>query len=175
MQLERCENGHMYNSTRFSECPYCKIDDNDIIDEQFEEEKLIVPDQIDENEKTIAYWVNEQRIEPVVGWLTCIKGEDIGKDFKIVSEKNYIGRADEMHITINGDNTISRKNHVIIVYNPKQRNFMLIPGEGTGLVYLNNDALYAPRELKSYDVIEIGNTKFVFIALCGEHFDWDLK
>ena len=79
-----------------------------------------------------------------------------------------------MDVCIEGDNSISRKNHAIIAYNPKNREFVITPGEGTGIVYVQNNAVYAPLSLKSFDVIEMGTSKFVFVALCGDEFDWKI-
>ena len=36
-----------------------------------------------------------------------------------------------------------------------------------GKVVLNNEIL------KSHDVLEIGNTKLLFVPLCGESFSWE--
>jgi pSer/pThr/pTyr-binding forkhead associated (FHA) protein len=125
--------------------------------------------------KTRAFWDEKDGAEPVVGWLICIEGVSKGQDYRIHSEKNFIGRSEEMHICITGDNAISRRNHAVISYNPIQRNFFLIPGEGVGLVYHNNEAIYAPTELSAYDVIQMGKSKFIFIPLCGIHFEWETE
>ena len=50
---------------------------------------------------------------------------------------------------------------------------MLLPGDGNGLVYLNDEAVYVPQNLNPYDVIEMGESKFLFIPFCGEHFMWE--
>lgn len=171
MKLERCENGHIYNIARYKECPYCN---NERV-ESIEEKEYSAMDIVEnDEEKTVVYWANEMSIDPVVGWLVCIEGYDKGKDYKLKTEKNFIGRDQGMDIMIEGDSGISRKNHAIIAYNPKQRAFMLIPGEGNGIVYVQNDAVYSPRQLTSFDVIEMGTSKFTFIALCGEGFDWKI-
>lgn len=170
--MERCKNGHLFNAKQYELCPYC---DEEILDEgetgsQSEEQDYNSPAA---GVKTVAYSDKQGGICPVVGWLVCIEGAERGKDYKVISEKNFIGRSEEMHITISGDNTISRRNHAIISYNPKERNFTLIPGaETSGIVYVNEDAIYSPTEITSYDVIEIGESKFVFISLCGQHFEW---
>ena len=170
MKLERCENGHVYNGVKYQECPYCNSER--LEDVEIREEAIDVVEA--DEEKTAIYWANELEVDPVVGWVVCITGYDKGKDFKLKTEKNFIGRGPEMDVCISGDNTIARKNHAIIAYNPKQRVFMMLPGEGTGIVYIQNEAVYAPRQMNSYDVIEIGNSKFVFVALCGENFDWKM-
>ncbi len=61
----------------------------------------------------------------------------------------------------------------MIVYDPKKRNFYLLPGDASGLAYHNNEAVYSPVELAAYDVIQLGRSKFIFIPLCGVHFEWE--
>lgn len=171
MKLERCSNGHMFNTTRYKECPYCNSERL----EEIEEAEYRAMDIIDgEDDKTVTYWANELAIEPVVGWLVCISGHDKGKDYKIKTEKNFVGRAQDMDIIIEGDSNISRKNHAIVTYNPKQRVFMIIPGDGNGIIYVQNNAVYSPVQLEPFNVIEMGTSKFVFVALCGEEFDWKI-
>ena len=40
-----------------------------------------------------------------------------------------------------GDNEISRRNHAVIVFDPKKRETVLLPGDANGIVYLNANAL----------------------------------
>ncbi len=172
--MKRCENGHLYSGDKYAECPYC---DEKTLDSGSgriaKQQRSMTISNTDDGDKTQAYWDQHDGHDPVTGWLVCIEGEERGHDYQIRSEKNFIGRSDEMHINIQGDNTISRRNHAVISYNPKQRNFVLIPGSGTGIIYVNEEALYSPLELNAYDVIEMGKSKFLFIPLCGEHFEWE--
>ena len=114
-----------------------------------------------------------EEIEPVCGWIVCISGARQGKDYKIKTGKNFIGRADDMDIQILGDNAISRRNHGIVVFDPKKKQTVLLPGDSNGIVYLNDDAVYTPQVLNPYDIIELGKSKFLFIPFCGEHFMWE--
>ena len=170
MKLDRCKNGHMYDVSRYSTCPYCKSEGLDL---EIKEDKINLVEEMEDDDKTMAYWSKDVNIDPVVGWLTCIEGAEKGKDFRIVSERNFIGRGDDMDIQLTGDNSISRKNHCSISYNPKKRIFMITPGQANGLIYIDNEALYDTRELKAYNLIEIGESKFIFVNLCGENFDWN--
>ncbi len=172
MKLDRCKNGHIYDLSKYSECPYCKSEG---LTTEIKQESINLVEQMNDDEKTIAYWAKEVNIDPVVGWLVCIEGVDKGKDFRIISERNFIGRGEDMNISIQGDTTISRKNHCSISYSPKTRTFMITPGQGNGLVYVRNEAVYESRELRSFDYIEIGECKFVFVELCGENFDWEIE
>lgn len=174
--LVRCVNGHIYSTRKHGNtCPYCNVSGGGSQRAVGKSPKRMqtISHTNDDNAKTMAYWDDQNGMEPVVGWLVCIEGPQKGVDFKVRTEKNFIGRSEEMHINISGDNAISRKNHAIISYNPKERNFFLIPGDGVGLVYHNNEAVYSPVELAGYDVIQMGKSKFVFIPLCGMHFEWE--
>ena len=63
-------------------------------------------------------------------------------------------------------------NHTVIVYDHKQRNTVILPGDAAGLAYLNDQAVYVPTELNPYDTIELGKSRFIFVPLCGENFEW---
>lgn len=112
-------------------------------------------------------------IEPVCGWLACIDGPRRGQSFALHSGKNFIGRADDMDVQILGDMEVSRQNHAIVAYDPKNRQFMLVPGESDGLVYLNGQSVYQATLLTDMSQIQIGNTILVFRPLCGDNFDWE--
>jgi hypothetical protein len=77
-----------------------------------------------------------------------------------------------MDICIRGDDTISRENHGIISYDGKDNIYYFSPGEGRSIVRMNGKALFATAELTAYDTVELGNTKLMFVPLCGEGFSW---
>lgn len=168
MGLNRCKNGHMFSARKYGDtCPYCNTDmERNLTNNS---KRLM----IDDPDKTISISGAEENIDPVTGWLVCIEGAQYGKDFKIRNGKNFIGRADNMHIQILGDNTISRINHAAIIYDSKNRSTYLLPGDSSGLAYHNGDAVYTPVELQAFSIIDIGRSKFLFIPLCGENFSWD--
>ncbi|QDS32802.1 FHA domain-containing protein [Brevibacillus brevis] len=169
MSLTRCANGHMFSTRKHgSTCPYCSM-----VVEPGAKPDNKAPVRVAEDDKTMPYLGETEGIEPVTGWLVCIEGPQQGQDYRIMAEKNFIGRAEDMHIRIVGDNTISRRNHAVIVYDPKKRNFYLLPGDASGLAYHNNEAVYTPVELTAYDVLQLGKSTFIFIPLCGVHFEWD--
>lgn len=112
-------------------------------------------------------------VEPVVGWLVCIGGCHFGECFNICAGKNSIGRSEENRIVISDDTGISRIKHALIVYEPKKRNFYLQPGDSSGLTYLNEDYITDSKKLTPNDVIELGDSKFLFVPLCGEAFSWE--
>lgn len=167
MALNRCKNGHMYSARKYGEiCPYCNS--NMEMGNMVNNKRLM----IDDPDKTMSINANTDNVDPVTGWLVCIEGPQYGKDYKIHAGKNFIGRADNMHIQILGDNTISRINHAAIIYDSKNRSTYLLPGDSSGLAYLNGEAVYTPSALTAFSTIEIGQSLFLFVPLCGEHFEW---
>lgn len=109
---------------------------------------------------------------PCVGWLVATKGVHVGQDFRLKVGKNFIGRDMQMDIVLDGDKSVSRNRHAIVVYEPKQHAYLLQPGESSELVYLNNEVVMTPKELKAYDVITVGDVNLLFIPLCNATFNW---
>ncbi len=67
---------------------------------------------------------------------------------------------------------ISRLNHAKMLYDPRGRKFTLTLGESTNPIYLGGGVVLGPTEVKSGDRIQLGDTEVLFMALCGEDFDW---
>ncbi len=111
--------------------------------------------------------------DPVVGWLVCVGGKHFGQCFNIATGKNSIGRDETNKIILPLDNSVSRSKHALITYEPKKRNFYLQPGESSGLTYLNDDYIDESKILRAKDIIELGESKFIFIPLCDESFTWE--
>lgn len=126
-----------------------------------------------EEGRTVAVDMKKAGIDPVVGWLVCVKGPSRGRDYRIRSGRNGIGRSEAMDVQISGDDTVSRENHAFMVYEPRKRSFSIRPGDGRGLVYLNGDEVVQATDIKAYDIIELGETQLIFVSLCGENFNWD--
>ncbi len=112
-------------------------------------------------------------IDPVVGWIVCVEGQDKGRDYRIRTERNFIGRNDSNDIVIKGDDSISRERHAIISFNPRTNSFRLAPGDSRGLIYHNDDEVLTPIDLQPYDLLELGKTKLMFIPFCGNSFSWE--
>lgn len=162
MSLERCPNGHVYNARRYGKiCPYCNMK----LQGKEEDEKPVG------FEPPVELLAEEE--QPVCGWLVCIQGARVGKDYKIHNGKNFVGRGDDMDIQILGDNEINRRNHAVIVYDQKKRNTVVLPGDSAGLAYLRGEAVYVPAQLNPYDTIEMGKSRFIFVPLCGQNFEWN--
>ncbi len=181
MAIVECKNGHIYDPDQSPSCPYCGKESNAIhFDESMEPAKTgrtVAPEgyrrRQDEQNRTVAVFQRNYHFEPVVGWLTCIEGAEKGKAYHLWARINTIGRGEGMDVCIPSDPTISKDTHARLAYDPKHNNFQLIPGMSTNNIYLNDDPVYVPVKLSAYDRIELGNTKLLFVPLCGERFQWD--
>ena len=125
--------------------------------------------------KTVGMMQSQMGFDPVVGWLACVEGPSRGKSYTIRSGVNSIGRSERMDIVITGDLKISSENHAKISYSDKHNRFNLLPGEGRNIVYLNDEEVFTPMPLHAYDLIDFGETKLLFVPLCGEKFTWEDK
>jgi hypothetical protein len=200
MSMVQCASGHFYNPSVNASCPHCQnqgssqgktfgitppqqqnsfqnnnaqktVGQPNIPEGEITGGKPIVGPPSNEG-KTIGLFAKKAGIDPVVGWFVCIEGKDRGQDYRIHTEKNTIGRSASNDIQILGDNTISRDNHATVVYDPKKKDFRLLAGGGRGIVYVNDEAVDYSTPLKKGDIIELGESKIMFVPLCGSDFDW---
>ena len=122
--------------------------------------------------RTVGEFKRKLGYEPVVGWLVCVEGPEVGKDYRLYGRINTIGRAEDNDVVLAQEHTVSQKNHVRLAYDAKHNNYQLIPGDGSNVTYLNDEPLYVPQRLNAYDVLEMGETKLMFIPLCNDRFRW---
>lgn len=193
MQMQQCPNGHFYNPANSSECPYCTGESSNINATRPQFDLGAAPEigatmPVDppsdnhtragtsakptDNDRTQMVIKKETGIDPVVGWLICVEGKEKGRDYRIHSDNNFIGRGEKMDICIRGDDTISRENHAIISFDIRDKVYYFSPGEGRSIVRVNDKAIFSTVQLAAYDRIELGTTKLLFLPLCGEVFSW---
>ncbi len=185
--LTRCKNGHYYDAQKHHSCPFCGVQDLEVDIQKTMAKRSHTPSgepgatrpidrgaQAQEAGRTVGIYKKKMglAIDPVVGWLIAVKGPHKGRDFRITSEKNFIGRSERMDVPITDDPSVSRENHATVSFNPKNNVFRLYPGDSKSLVYLNGDEVILPEKLKPYDRIEVGETELLFIPFCGDQFVW---
>jgi FHA domain len=175
MALKRCEHGHYFEASRHSTCPSCGISgiSDHLYTRPAADLAAAAPGADEGDAKTRPGPIDGGTgIDPVVGWLVCIEGPERGQDYRIRSERNFIGRGEGMDIRIRGDERISRERHAAVTFNPKNHQFKIHPGESRGLVYLNSMDVDAPVLLQAGDIVELGKTRLLFVPLCGDTFRW---
>jgi hypothetical protein len=125
------------------------------------------------DEMTVMVLGENIPFNPAVGWLVCTEGPERGKDYRIKAGINEIGREEdpEVNIVIKGDSLISRRYHAEIQYDPEENVFYLIQKKNAA-VKVNDVKVKRPTRLNPYDVLELGETKLLFVPLCSEKFQW---
>jgi hypothetical protein len=182
MALERCPSGHFYDPAKHSQCPYCGVPDLKV-DHTAPHHRAApapvpapaaapAPAPARAEGVTLPLGRQKSGIDPVVGWLVCIDGPDRGRDYRLHSERNHLGRSEKMDICVSGDLTISRDSHAVIVFDPATCRFELIAGSARGIVRCNNEAVHTMRTLERGDILQVGETRLLFVPLCGEAFRW---
>ena len=177
MKLTRCDRGHYYDVEKFGRCPECgSADDVNTVPEKDTGCSLTQREIIYEDDNnTIRHIPTKNGIEPVVGWLVCVEGEYKGKDFRLKSDINFIGRSPRFDVNLEKDLSVSRDVHIKVVFEPKSGKFLVTPGESKELAYLNGDVVLERRELQAYDTISLGESKLLFVPLCSDKFSWEEK
>lgn len=111
--------------------------------------------------------------DPVVGWLVVVKGPGRGNSLEVCGGQSSIGRGADLRITVDfGDAQISRDAHAFIICDLKNNKFFVKSNDQRTLVYLNGAPLTNTVDLRDRDVIAIGDTHLLFVALCDDKFDW---
>lgn len=196
MKLKKCENGHFYDEEKYAFCPHCRRGQDasftissGIFDggttsptEPLTDNTSPIPDNYtdltEERNKTAenltqSFYQMKLGLEPVVGWLVCLEGNEKGRSFELHAGRNFIGRGDNMDIVLASDMSVSRNKHAVIIYEARHKMFLAQAGESRELFYINDEVVLSNTKLNAYDVLLIGNTKLSFIPFCGDKFAWD--
>lgn len=121
-----------------------------------------------------VYTRKEAVIQPVVGWLVCVQGPSLGKDYRLIAGRNSVGRDASNPVSITEDRSISRSKHAIVTYDPHSNSFFIQPGESSELCYINRNVVLDSMPLRADDILTIGKTSLLFLPCCSEKFSWEL-
>lgn len=187
MSIIRCPHGHFFEDEKYDSCPTCKK--QSAIGWRWKDEKTVSFGSMEmgikeihlsaeeaEKQKVWGNWDSEKTIaltgsdasELLVGWLVCISGERRGRDYRLYSGFNRIGRSLDSDICIQ-DRMITENMHCAVVYDEKGGAFYVVPGKGS-ITYLNQKTVQEAVGLQEGDRIELGETILEFVPFCkGEH------
>ena len=164
--------GHFYDSEEG--CPHCRNPtDRNPSPNQWNQLACLSVLPEDWNEVGCLFPEDNLDFSPVVGWLVCIKGPSRGKDYRLQGGRNTVGREMSNHVSILGDNTITRGEQCIITYDAGNREYFITEGtDATNPTRLNGRALRQSADLAAHAQIELGETTLIFVPLCDERFTW---
>ena len=198
MSIVKCSNGHYFDDEKNASCPYCEElgflgnggspgfdPDMDEATSAFMED---VAEPVDyamdemtagysdfegygEDERTMGFFETRLDMDPVVGWLVCVSGNERGRDYRLHAGRNFIGRSEDMEVTIYDDLSVSRDSHCSVIYDPLHGDFLLAPGVGT-IVHYKGKPLKDTALLEDGDEFGIGESSFVFVAFCKGERKW---
>lgn len=200
--LKQCPNGHYYDPGIHPSCPYCSnvsasVGDDfrtdypgTVADYDFPTAPPIKENPVSETRPPEDYSAHTVPVMPhrhsaeasgkeeepqwlVVGWLVAVEGPYRGKSFEIHHGNTYIGR-EEGDIILKKDRAVSAKRQANTVYEDRKNRFLLVAGQSTNLVYVDDELLpnSSNVELKPYSSIELGKSKFLFVPFCSDKFKW---
>lgn len=184
MAITCCVNGHYYDDGKHLTCPHCRDvpagDDEKTVagplSVHSRSSAVKIVDLQDNSksandEKTVGIYRKKHGHDPVTGWLVCMKGPERGRDYRLHSGRNFLGRAPSMDIAVTDDAQISREGHLSIVFEPVSHTFLLAPGSAN--TYLNGEAVTDPVPLADSDVIGAGESEFIFVPFCSGERTWE--
>jgi hypothetical protein len=195
-----CANGHYYDQEKNATCPYCAntggidmqtkatvVETNNNDDEKtavyqaaapMDDERTVYNPSSSPSQMDVQGAMSQQddsSSEPklLAGWLVIVSDQGRGTDYALTFGMNTIGRAESNYVSIqNGDSSISREKHAMIIYDYENNVFFIKHGEGQYLSYLNGEVLLDTKQLKANDRIKVGSTEMIFIPLCTDIFNW---
>jgi hypothetical protein len=176
MDVKRCRAGHFFDSRQHTNCPYCGVAELELFvppGARPEPPAATVAAAASVADSTQPALTTALAIDPVVGWLVCVDGAEVGRDYRLRSTINRIGRSPEMEICVVGDQHVARGRHAAIRFDPATTTFYLLPGDEPGLLSLNGVPLRHPQVLGPFDEIRVGRTTLLFAPLCGDRFQWN--
>ena len=187
--MKQCERGHFYDNDRYAACPYCQNVQQGIgatvglspMQEIGKTMPVAGPGAASgaaggagDVGKTVAVIKKNIGIDPPVAFIVVIDGIHKGEAFRLHAGRNFIGRGNEADISLPSDDTVSREAHALISYDIKSNSFMIAPGQGRGITYVNEKEVATAEPITAYDIIEVGKSKLMFLPVCGQNFQWDV-
>lgn len=188
-----CPKGiHFYNPETHSSCPICQEDEAMSAapagEAELESKRTMPMNSGTEvlrtdnlaSQKTVfkgsGSAVFDGKSLPTAGWLVITEGPGLGRDFRLIQGDNRIGRSVELEVPLvfgdKSDLSVSRETHATVIYDDKSNTFYVNRGGSRNMPTLNGETIMQLQELKAGDVLQVGETKLLFVPLCGGDFRW---
>ncbi len=189
MAVIRCDKGHYFDNGKYTQCPFCGILIEDEVTmalpkgppgqwERDDDSKTVAMESgfqvsmAEDDDQTISLFMERQKGDPVTGWLVCVSGYEVGRDFRLHQGFNRIGRSYEWDVPLMEDPAVRKAAECAVVYDDKSNCFYAVQQMG-GMAYLNGKLLDSSCILNSGDIIKVGESELEFIAFCREGRVWE--
>ena len=186
MATKKCANGHIYDPNVYGDnCPFCPSGETVNINEggrtRVNNDQYIgstgatsptqpVTPEEDYGGGTVIIHndpgytnVSGGSNRKLVGVLICYDLNTYGQVFNIYEGRNMIGRKATVDIPIPGDNQVSSE-HLFILYREAEGVFWCIDNKSSNGTFVN-EVFQNETQLKTNDVIRIGSTRLIFMAI----------
>ena len=196
MATKKCANGHVYDSAIYGDnCPFCPTGKTKVnqMNGGAETAKTKTVGHSDMDEKPTIPMGDSQKGQPqaaggrtvirhtnptgetdvysdnrrIVGVLISYSTKPTGEIFKIYEGRNYIGRDVSNDIPVTSDNHMSGK-HFVILYRANEGIFWGEDQMSSNGSFVNGQFASEKTKLNDHDVIVLGGTKFIFLAVPAE-------
>lgn len=99
----------------------------------------------------------------LVGFLVTYNRNPLGKAYNLYEGRNYVGRDSSCDISVPDDSQMSGK-HMSILYRNVDGKFKFRDEQSSNGTFVNKELL-DDGTLENYDIIRVGSTLFIFIAI----------
>ena len=192
MAKRTCVNGHQYESNIYGDnCPFCpsQEDKTHVNSTSFNDEghTKVIEDETDLKATellndmgggvpmgggaTVIRRVGEKTGmaqagggRRVVGVLVSYSVNPLGEVYKIYEGRNVIGRSPAVDIPVPSDSNMSSQ-HLRILYREAEDVFWATDLDSSNGTYINGSFVSDRIQIKTNDIIVVGGTKFVFLAI----------
>ncbi|MDE5981208.1 MAG: FHA domain-containing protein [Bacteroidaceae bacterium] len=188
MATKKCPNGHQYDSGIYGDnCPFCPSGHTHVNSGTESETwgtagnggmsnetgaTIPQPGNMGSGDTTFGYPLNgtdasnSTRDRRVVGILVSFSANEAGEVYKVYEGKNIIGRGNDCDIPFPDDSNMSRE-HLLIQYIEAKGVFRAVDRGSSNGTYINGQVCVLGDiiEIKTNDVIVLGSTKFIFLAI----------
>lgn len=163
MNLIKCELGHIYDAEKFRSCPHCYHTNMTVEDEEdamgeFQAEQDT--QQASEADQQRFYVLHRRR---TMGMLVCVAGQMAGEAFVLKEGENVIGRGANMDVALIYEDTISRQQHAMLVWDARQQAFMLQYDESRQDVWINENSVPSGSVVADRDVLRLGTCELILV------------
>lgn len=185
MATKQCTNGHHYDAAIYGDnCPFCPSGNKTKVNStKLNSGSTVVVNGSDN--PTDVWPVTENKTEPYTpgGGATVIKtktGNAVGRKlvgllvsydqtpngevYRIYEGRNVVGRRATCNIPISSDENMSSE-HLLILYREAEGIFWAADQNSSNGTYINGEFVSERRKLATNDIIVVGATRFVFLAI----------